>query len=386
MTGKRIVILGAGFGGITAALELRRRLDDAHRIVVIDRSPVFMMGLRKLWVVAGRATRADGERKIALLARAGIEVQQAEVTRIDPTSRTVQTDAGTHAFDYLIIALGAHPRPDLVPGWSEAAFNLYDDDDAERLASRVRAFRGGSVVVAILGVPYKCPPAPYEAAMLLDDLFRARGIRAQVEMHCYTPQPMSLPVVGAANCAQVEGLLALKQIAFHPNQKIAALEGSALITDGGARVEAELLIGVPPHRPPEVVRDSSLARAGEWLAVEPRTLRTSVDGIFAIGDVVEITLANKMALPKAGVFAEAQGTVVASAIAAELAGRSPQDTFDGRGYCFIETGGGQATAVEGNFLAHPAPDVRIAPPSAEAYAQKVEFERSRLLRWFSSPS
>lgn len=379
-----IVILGAGFGGITAALELRRTLDGAHTVTVIERSPVFLMGLRKLWMVTGRGSRAEGERKITSLRRAGIEVRQATVTRIDPALRRVRTDTGDHPFDYLIIALGAEPRPDLVPGWSEAAFNLYAADDTERLAPRVRDFRSGRVVIAILGLPYTCPPAPYEAAMLLDDLFRQRGIRKEVDVQSYTPQPMSLPVVGAANCAQVEGLLALKGIGFNPNRKVARLEGRALIMEGDQRVDADLLIGIPPHRPPAVVRESGLAMAGEWLTVDPNTLRTSVDGIFAIGDVVEITLANKLALPKAGVFAEAQGKVVASAVAAELAGRTSEEIFDGHGYCFIETGSGQATAVQGNFLAHPAPDVTIAAPSAEAYRQKVEFERGRLTRWFGS--
>ncbi len=382
MAGTRIVILGAGFGGITAALELAQTLGAEHTITLVERSPSFMMGLRKLWIMTGRGTRAEGERALSGLRARGVEMRQATVTAIDVRGRTVETDGGRILFDYLVVALGADPRPDLVPGFSEAAFNLYSPHDAERLALRVRDLRGGRVVIAILGVPYKCPPAPYEAAMMLDDLFRTRGIRSAIDLQAYTPQPMSLPVVGPANCAQVEGLLAARGIAFTPNRKVARVEGSALRFEDGARLEADLLITVPPHRPPAVVRNSGLPMAGEWLAVDPHTLRTPAEGVFAIGDVVEIPLANKMVLPKAGVFAEAQGTVVAASIAAELIHRPAGEGFDGHGYCFIETGGGQATKVEGNFMAAPAPAVTIAPPSAESYRQKLDFERRRLNGWF----
>jgi len=379
---KTVVILGGGFGGITAAVELSRGLRGEAEVTLVDRDPVFMMGLRKLWMVTGRGTRQDGERPLAALAAHGVAVRQATVRSIDTRRRAVHTDAGVLPFDYLIVALGADPRPDLVPGFSEAAYNLYDAGDAERLGRRIRDLRGGRIVISILGVPYKCPPAPYEAAMLLDDLFRQRGTRREVELQTFTPQPMSLPVVGAANCAQVEGLLAAKGIAFTPNRKVARVEGAALVFDDGARVEADVLIGVPPHRPPDVVRESGLAMRGEWIAVDPMTLRTSVEGVFAVGDVTEIPLANALALPKAGLFAESQAKVAAGAIIAEVRRTPAPAPFDGYGHCFIETGGGMATMVEGHFLASPGPALRIAPPSPQAYQQKVEFEQQRLRSWF----
>lgn len=378
----KIVILGGGFGGITAAVELSRGLGGDHSITLVERSPVFMMGLRKLWMVTGAGARADGERRLASLRAAHVTVAQATVQAIDPHARTVRTDGGSLAFDYLIIALGAEVRPDLVPGFSPAVYDLYSPVDAERLGQQVAAFRGGRVVIAVLGVPYKCPPAPYEAAMMLDDVFRRRGVRGDVALAAVTPQPMSLPVVGPANCAQVEGLLAAKGIAFTPSRKTVRIDGTALVFDDGARLDADLLIGVPPHRPPAVVRDSGLPLRGEWLAVDPLTLRTPVDGVFAVGDIVEIPLANTMALPKAGLFAESQARVVAGQIIAELRHAPPPAPFDGHGYCFIETGGGLATMVQGNFLAAPAPAITIAPPSADAYRQKLEFERSRLQAWF----
>ncbi len=381
--GKRIVILGGGFGGITAALALRQALGPEHAVTLVDRRGEFLMGLRKLWMLVGRATRREGTRPLEALAGRGVQVRRAAVRAIDVRARTVTTDEGALPFDYLVVALGAEPRPDLIPGWSPAACNLYDADDVERIAPRIRGLREGRVHVAVLGVPYKCPPAPYEAALLLDDLFRRRGLRDGMEIQTSTVQPMSLPVAGPAACAQVEGQLARQGVGFAPNRRPLRLEGTAVVYDSG-RVEADVLLAVPPHRPPAVVADSGLALRGEWIQVDPGTLRTSVDGIFAVGDVVDIPLATGMALPKAGVFAEQQAQVVAGQIAAEIAGTGSWAPFAGEGYCFIEVGGEQAAMVRGNFYASPAPQLEVTPPSAEAYRQKVEFERERLRRWFGS--
>src|SRR2546425_6563735 len=383
MVGKKIVILGGGFGGITAARELRGALPAEHHITLIDRSGRFMMGLRKLWMLVGRGTRQEGTRSLDGLRALGIDVQVVTVAAIDPRTRTVRTEAASIPFDYLIVALGAEPRSDLVPGFGPPAFNLYDPDDVERLAPRIRTFREGRIRVAVLGVPYKCPPAPYEAAMMLDDLFRKRGLRDGVEIHASTPQPMSLPVVGAAGCAQVEGQLAGKSIRFTANRKVMKVDGSSLVSDG-TTIPADLVIGVPPHRPPVVARESGLTMRGEWISVDPATLRASIDGIFAIGDVVEIPLANGMALPKAGIFAEEQAKVVAAQITGEITGRPQPAPYDGHGYCFIEMGSGQASMVQGDFFATPAPALQVTPPSAEADQPKLEFERTRLSSWFAA--
>ncbi len=381
MMGKSIVILGAGFGGITAALELRRGLSAEHTVVLVDRSPTFMMGLRKLWVLAGAGTRAEGVRPRAHLRAKGIDFRQATVSGIDTRARVVSTENGSVRFDFLIVALGAEPRPDLIPGFSFAVFNLYDADDVERLAARVRTLTSGRVVIGILGLPYKCPPAPYEAAMLLDHLFQQRAIRDRVELEVLSPQPMSLPVLGPTGCAALEGHLARKRIGFSPNRKTVRVDGTTVVGDG-TTVTADVLIAVPPHRPPACVRESGLTLRGEWIAVDRATLRTSVDGIFAVGDVVDIPLANQMPLPKAGVLAEGQAKSVAAAIIAEITGRPAPPPYDGKGYCFIEMGEGRASMVVGDFLATPAPRVELTNPGADAYRQKLEFERTRLAAWF----
>src|SRR5687768_16521145 len=138
-----MVILGGGFGGITAALELRRALTQDHRVILIERRETFMMGLRKQWLLTGAGKRADGERPLAALRGKGIDVRRATVSAIDLARRVLRTDNEEIAFDRLVVALGAEPRPDLVPGFSTAAFNMYNADDAERLHARLSELRSG---------------------------------------------------------------------------------------------------------------------------------------------------------------------------------------------------------------------------------------------------
>ncbi len=357
-----IVVLGGGFGGITAALELRAALGDAHRITLVERKADFMMGLRKLWILVGAGTRAEGSRDLAALRNFGIDVRRSAIEAIDLKART----AAGIAYDYLVVALGAEPRPDLVKGWSDAAHNLYDVDDVERLASRPLA---GRIAVVICGVPYKCPPAPYEAAMLLAD--RWPGSRVSV----YSPQPMSLPVAGKAACVSLEAELAKRRIPFTPGCKLVALDGPTAVFENG-RAEADVLVAVPPHRPPAPLED--------WMRVDPATMRTPHERVWAVGDCVELKTANGLPFPKAGILAEGQARVAAAAVAAEILGRPAPAPFDGRGYCFVETGGGLASMVVGEFLAQPAPKVELAPPSAEGLERKRAFERERLAAWFGA--
>ncbi|MCI0341229.1 MAG: NAD(P)/FAD-dependent oxidoreductase [Planctomycetales bacterium] len=379
---KSVVILGGGFGGITAALELRKAVAaDRAAITLVDRKPRFLMGLRKLWIVAGVGNRADGERPLAALRARGVDVREAAVTAVDTGARAVRTEAGDLPYDFLVVALGAEPRPDLVPGFSEAAFNLYDPEQSEKLGARVASLSRGRVVIGVAGVPYKCPPAPYECAMLLDEAFRKRGVRDAIEIRTFTVQPMSLPVLGRKRCDEFEGRLQAKGIAFEAKKKLVKLDGSRAVFEDGT-LEADVLAIVPPHRPPAVVKASGLTGAGEWVAVDRGTLRAGPAGVYAIGDVTDIPLANKMSLPKAGIFAELEGKAVAAGIAAEILGKAAPTPFDGRGYCFVEHGAGQAAAVQGEFFAEGEPKVEFLAPTPEGYAKKVEFERERLKAWF----
>jgi sulfide:quinone oxidoreductase len=379
--GKAIVILGGGFGGITAALELRRALADEHRVVLVDRRETFMMGLRKQWLLTGAGKRADGERPLAALRAKGVDVRRVTVSAIDLARRVVRANNEEIAFDHLVVALGAEPRPDLVPGFSTAAFSMYDADDAVRLHARLSELRKGKVAIGIFGLPFKCPPAPYEAAMLLDQWFRKRGIRSQIELQVFTPQPMTLPVAGKEASMVLQRLLEERDIALSLSKQASRIEGTNVVF-GQETMTTDVLIAVPPHRPPALVKESGLATAGDWVGVDARTMSTSHSRVWAVGDVTQIAMANGVPFPKAGVFAEGQGRAAAAAIIADVMGSPAATTFDGKGYCFVETGDGRASAIVGEFLASPAPTVNVLPPNEDNYRNKIAFERDRLAAWF----
>ncbi len=376
---RRVLILGGGFGGVATAHALRRQLPPEDEIVLIERRPYFMLGLRKTWAMVGRGTLEEGQRPLKALERYGIRVLQGVIQAIDPVGRAVEVDGQRLEGDAMVVALGAELDPDAVPGFRQHAINVYDPQEIPRAAEAVRAFPGGQVLIGIFGAPYKCPPAPYEMAFLLKELLESRGVRARLAV--FTPQPMSLPVLGEAGCSVLEGRLAEHGIEFLPNHKATAVEAGAVIF-GERRRPFDLLLGVPPHRPPEVVVRSGLTDGGPWVRVNPRTLETRFPGVYAIGDITEILLPNGMPLPKAGVFAEAEGQVVAARIAAAFAGREPEATFEGEGFCYLELGRGEAMLVRGRFLREPAPEIELTEPSPRYLEEKRAFEAERLRSWF----
>jgi len=378
---RRILILGGGFGGIAAARRLRQKLSPEDEIILVDRQAHFMVGFRKTWALIGESPLEVGQRPLAGLERQGIQVVQGTVTAIDPVARAAEVDGRRIEADAMVVALGAELAPDQIPGFSVHALNIYDPKDIPRAGIALREFRGGRVAVGIFGAPYKCPPAPYEIALLVKDFFRARSVDAALEI--FTPQPMSLPILGQAGCNVIEGRLADNAITFLPNHKATAVEAGEIVFTTGRR-PYDLLLGVPPHQCPTLVMQSGLTDGGDWVRVNPRTLETRFDGVYAIGDVVEIPMANGKPLPKAGIFAEAMGEVVADRIAATFARQEPTAVFEGEGGCFLEVGGGEAMMVRGRFLAEPTPDVTLTEPSRAYLEEKRSFEATRLQTWFSS--
>lgn len=377
---KRTVIAGAGFGGLSTGTELRRLLGDGHEVLLIDRREHFLPGLRKLWALVGLGTLEEGQRPRATLNERGVPFLQSEVRKIDPQGRRVVTDDGEHDGDYLVVALGAEPRPDL----AEHAHDVYDRDRIPALADAVARFEGGRIAIVIAGAPYKCPPAPFECAMLLDEHLRDRGLRGESSIAVSTFQPMLLPNAGEKGSVWLGDQLTSRGIGYETRRKVASVEKGRVLYEGGASLEADLLIGVPPHRPPAVVKESGLAGEGPWVAVDRTNLRTTFDGVFAIGDITQIKLANGLPFPKAGLFADLEGRHVAATIASECGVGAPPSQFDGRGFCFIEMGRDAATRVEGSFFSEPEPQVEVVGVSEEHARAKREFERERLDRWFGS--
>lgn len=376
----RVLILGGGFGGISAARRLRELLDPKDEIVLVDRRDHFFMGFRKIMAIIGREPLAAGTRKLDDLIAQGIKVVRGNITRIDPAAKTAEVDGTAIDADALVVALGADLAPQAVPGLSEHGINVYDESGVGPAADALASASGGRLVVGIFGAPYKCAPAPYELAILAHESAAARG--AALDVTVFTPQPMSLPVLGRSGCDTIEGKLAGHGITFRPNTKAERVQAGSVALAGGGEIGFEILFAIPPHRCPQAVVEAGLAEPGGWVKVDPRTLETGIDGVYALGDVVGIMMSNGQPFPKAGVLAENEGRVVADRIAARAGGRTAEATFDGRGACFLEVGNGEAMLVRGDFLADPAPDVELTAASKDNVAEKHRYESDRLSAWF----
>ncbi len=376
-----VLVLGGGIGGVAAAISLSKRLSKDDKITLVDRREFFYFGFRKTWAFLRSSPMGEGMRPLKSLDGHGIEVRRGTIESIDPATRSAVVDGERLKSDAMIVALGAQWKAETMPGLKEYGLNFFDALSLDHTAARLAAFEGGRVAIVIPSLPYPCGPAPYEAALLLKEYFSAKSVEA--EIHVYSPKPMSLPVLGEDGCSVLEGNLSEAGIVFHPMHTV------ELIEEHKVRFETsvdpyDLLIGIPGHVCPQVVLDSGLTDGGAWAKVDPRTLETDYDGVYAVGDVVSITLADGKPLPKAGVFAEAHAKVAVERIASRLAGETPTATYDGTGYCFLEVGDGKAMLVHGNFLANPRPDVQLAEPAAKHLEAKIELERSRLLEWFPS--
>lgn len=383
MAGRTVLVLGGGVGGLVTANELRHRLDPRDRVVLVEREARHLFQPSLLWLMVGRRRREQIERPLHSLLARGVELVQAEVRAVDPQTRQVETSAGVLSADALVLALGAELAPDAAVGYLDAALNVFSPEGAAACARALGSFRGGRVVVAVSALPYKCPAAPYEAALLLDDELRRRGLREASQIDLFTPEPQPMPVAGPAMGAAVVGLLEAKGIRFHPRSPIERFEPATaeLVFADGTRAGYDLLAAVPPHRAPGAVRDSGLANEAGWIPVERSTLQTAHERVYAVGDVTTITLANGKPLPKAGVFAHAQALVVAREIGATFAGRPAPSGFDGVGFCWVEAGAGRAAFAVGDFYAEPDPALDLRQPRRVWHAGKVLFERS----WIGNP-
>lgn len=386
--GKTAVVLGGGIGGIVAATELRRRLSREHRVVLVDRTGTHAFQPSFLWVMTGEREPARIVRDLGSLRRKGIEVVRAEVQAVDLANREVKTSSGPVAFDFLVLSLGAELDSSLFPGLADAGLTFYTLDGAAALGSRVSAFERGRIAVLVSKLPFKCPAAPYEAALLIEAMVRNRGLRKEVEVDLYTPEKLPMPVAGPAVGSALEELLESRNIRIHPEHALSSVDaaGRLLAFQNGAQASFDLLAFVPPHRAPACVREAGLLNEAGWVPVDPHTLETKHPGVFAIGDLAAIKLESGLMLPKAGVFAHAEAKVVARNIAAQVVGRPAAAGFDGHGQCWVEAGDGKAAFAKGDFFASPTPAVALRKPSALWHLTKVLFERYWLLRWFKNTS
>jgi sulfide:quinone oxidoreductase len=375
---KHVVILGAGFAGLELATRLSDSLADDVRVTLLDQNESFSFGFSKLDVLFGRKATADVLLHYRDISKEGVDFRQERVTAIDPEERRVTTDEGSYDADVLAVAVGADYDMDATPGFEEGGFEYYSVAGAERMRDVLPDFDSGTILIGILGHPFKCPPAPFEGALLLHDHLVERGIRAAAEIRVLGPMAAPVPITKELS-QSILNALEEREIEYVPNQLVSELDTrsrKARLASGGS-VPYDLFIGIPVHRVPEVVERSGLAVDG-WVPVDHTNLTTRFPDVYALGDVAGAPVA------KAGVFAEAAAAVVADDIAARLRGGVLQRPYEGAGSCYIEFGSGMVGKVEANFLGGPAPTARLVGPSRELGAEKKAFASTRRERWFGS--
>jgi sulfide:quinone oxidoreductase len=377
----RVLVLGAGFGGLELSSRLAAELGDRVQVTLIDRGDAFVFGFTKLDVLIGRRSPASVRLPYADLARPGVTFRQETITAIDPVARRVTTDAGTYDADILVIALGAGYDLAATPGLAELGHEFYSVPGVERAVDTVAAFRSGRLVVGVCGNPYKCPPAPSEAALLLDEVLRERGVRDAVTIDLVIPSPRPIGPSKDASDRIVENFAA-RGITFHPDRRVTALDAAThdAVLDDGTRLPFDLFLGVPVHVAPPVVVDAGLTENG-WIPVDKRTLATRFPAVYAVGDVANA------GTTKAGVFAERQAAAVAEAIIAQVRGEPEPAGFDGTGACWIEYGHGEIGRVDVDFFQTPGtPVATYTPPSERTRSEKADFAGARRARWFGPAS
>ena len=373
----RVVVLGAGFGGLELATMLSEALGDDVDVTLIDKNDAFVFGYAKLDVMFGRTTPDAVRLEYRDIAKPGVRFLQQTITAIDPEARSVTTDGGVHEADFLVVSLGADYDFDATPGLAEGGNEFYSVGGAERLSELLPTFSHGRAIVGVCGAPFKCPPAPSEAALLLDDYLSARGVRDDCEISIVIPFGSPVPPSPDTSRALVAAF-AERAIEFVPARRVSSLDSArrVAVLDDGSEMPYDLFLGVPKHRAPDVVVASGMTEDG-YVPVNPKTLETRFPGVYAVGDVASI------GVPKAGVFAEGAARVVAASLIAGLRGGQGPGAYDGVGSCYIEFGAGRVGRVDVDFLSGPKPTGTFQEPSDALAMEKHHFGSSRRARWFS---
>ena len=369
----RVLVLGAGFGGMELCTTLSEALGDAVAVTLIDKSDHFVFGYSKLDLMFGRTDAEAIRLPYRNFVKPGVRLLRETVLSIDPEARRVVTDAGTHDGDYLVVALGAEYDLDATPGLKQAN-EFYSVAGAEVLKDVLANFAGGKVVVGVCGAPFKCPPAPSECVLMLHDFLEKRGLRGKSDITLVIPFGVPIPPSPETSKALL-GEFASRNITWVPQRRVAAVEPGRAMLDDGSALPFDLFLGVPKHRAPAAVEASGMAEGG-WIPVKPRTLETKYPNVFAVGDIANT------GTPKAGLFAEGAAHAVAQSIVAAVRRSGEAGLYAGRGSCYLEFGGGRIGRVDVDFFSGPSPTGVYYEPSLQLRAGKEEFGASRKARWF----
>ena len=375
-----VVILGGGFGGLSSANELRNTLSSSQvKITVIDKKDWFMVGFAKLWIINGTRTFENSIGSLNELSKKEINFIKEEILEINSQNKTIKTNSQNIEFDFLIISTGAVLAPQKIPGLVENGFNLYDHEQLLEIRDKLESIESGKIAISIMGMPYKCPPAPFEASLLIDSMLRKRGVRNSVQIDFYSPAPITLPAAGPEVSKKILELVNSDKITFHNSCKIKSVESKKLIFEN-SEADFDILLAIPPHIAPKIIYDSDLAKEPGFIPID-RDCKTSFENIFAIGDVTVLPVGEKLAVPKAGIFAEGEGIIVAKNIISKIQSKKEIELFDGKGGCFIESGKDTAAVLEVDMFSHSKPSTNLSELTSDNLTKKQEFEKERLSKW-----
>ncbi len=393
---------------MVVANKLAKYAGKKARVILIDKSKTHIYAPAFLYLMLGKRRAEKIQRPLSLLERKGIEVVNEEVVKIDPADKIVKTQGGNYTYDHLIISLGAELAPEKIPGLAQSGYNLYDLKEVERLRDGLKDFSGGKVAIVISSLPFKCPAAPYEAAFLLDEHFQNKDLRSKTEISIFTPEALPMPAAGPENGRAIKAMVEARNINFNPEVQLISVDPNTkkLTFEKNNDESFDLLIYVPPHQGPKVVKDSGIGDETGWISVDKKTLQirapehpdstakadygagssvrdtAKYENMYAIGDIAAITLVSGKPLSKAGVFAHFEAEVVADNIISEIKGFPVKKEYGGRAFCFLELGFGKAGFASGNFYADPAPVVKMKRPGRIWHQGKILFEKYWLWKWF----
>jgi sulfide:quinone oxidoreductase len=376
---KTILILGGGVGGVVAANTLRKKIGKEHKIIVIDKEQHHTFASSLLWVVNGSRKYKSISRKLSNLTKKGIEFINGNIDKVDPQNKEIVVDGNTIKGDYIVVSLGAEISDSL--DIANKGYNLYTVEGSEGLHKALSDFKGGKVVVMVSSVPFKCPAAPYEAALLIKAFLKKN--RNAIDIELYSPESGPMGVAGKKLSSMVRNLVESKGVRYFPEHQVAKVSGNIIQFKNDSSTQYDILAYVPKHECPKVIKDAGLTDDSGWVKIVNRnTMETDYPGVFAIGDITSIPLAQGKPLPKAGVFAHYQAETVANNIAFEITGRGKVAQFTGDGMCFIEMGNGKAGFAKGNFYAEPLPEIKMFMPGFHWHLGKILFEKYFLRKWF----
>jgi len=375
-----VVILGGGFGGLSTANELRNSLSLSEvKITVIDKKDWFMVGFAKLWIINGTRTFENSIGSLKELQKKKIDFIKDEIISINLENKNIETQSHKVSYDYLIISMGVILAPQKILGLEDNGFNLYDHNQLVEIHKKLESIESGKIAISIMGTPYKCPPAPFEASLLIDSMLRKRGVRDSVQIDFYSPAPITLPAAGPEVSKQILKLVNSEKITFHNSSKIKSVESKKLIFEN-SEADFDILLAVPPHIAPKVIYDSGLAKESGFIPID-RDCKTPFENVFAVGDVTSLAVTENMTVPKAGVFAEGEGITVAKNIISKIQSKEDSALFDGKGGCFIESGRDTASVIEVDMFTNDKPSTNLTELTSDNLSKKIEFEKERLSKW-----